>query len=167
MKSFIDAITEIRAGGVPVSLKFVGSVPPEIQELLSAGDAGNRPEFINYCEHPEAIRHMMNSSMLLLIIPDHASNKSILTGKIFEYLATEKPILFLGPSEGDASQLLIRCGYQGIFDYNDVKGIKRFIMKATEGTTVRRTGHHLEYSRRALAVHLGELLNSLDTVSGN
>ncbi len=161
VKGLIEAVKGIRVNGKTVSLKFVGTVPGHIQELFSPDDEGDRPEFIQYCEHPAAIKHMMGSTLLLLIIPDRPSNKSILTGKIFEYLATEKPILFLGPADGDAAQLLIKCGYQGIFDYNDVQGIRSFIGKVAEGAPVKRSGHHLEYSRRALAVKLGDLLNSL------
>jgi glycosyltransferase involved in cell wall biosynthesis len=161
VKGLIEAVKGIRVNNRPVNLKFVGTVPDPIQELFSPDDEGNRPEFIHYCEHPVAIKHMMSSSLLLLIIPEHPSNKSILTGKVFEYLATEKPILFLGPADGDAGQLLVKCGYQGIFDYNDVQGIRGFIQKVAEGTPVKRSGHHLEYSRRALSVKLGDLLNSL------
>jgi len=157
----IEAVKDIRVNNRPVSLKFVGTVPEPIQELFPADEEGNRPDFIQYCEHPEAIRYMMESTMLLLIIPDHPSNKSILTGKIFEYLATGKPVLLLGPSDGDAAQLMVKCGYQGIFDYNDVQGIRSFISKVAEGRQVTPSGHHLEYSRRALTSKLGDLLNSL------
>ena len=161
VNGLIEAVKGLRVNDRPVSLKFVGTVPEPIQELFPVDEEGNRPDFIQYCEHPEAIRYMMESTMLLLIIPDHPSNKSILTGKIFEYLATEKPVLLLGPADGDAAQLMVKCGYQGIFDYNDVQGIRSFIQKVAEGRLVTRSGHHLEYSRRALAVKLGDLLNSL------
>ncbi len=160
VKGFIEAINEVRSGGRPVKMKFVGTVPEPVQELFPADGEGNGPEFIQYCEHPAAIKHMMDSSLLLLIIPDHPSNRSILTGKIFEYMATEKPILFLGPDDGDAARLLALCGYQGIFGYNDVQGIRDFIMRVAEGKTVKRSGHHLEYSRRALAVKLGDLISN-------
>ena len=161
VQGFIDAVRSIRINGKPPVLRFVGSVPDEVRILFTAGEEDINTEFISYCEHPDAIRHMMNSSMLLLIIPDHKSNRSILTGKIFEYLATEKPILFLGPSDGDAARLLSLCGYQGIFGYDEVQKIRDFILRVAEGKTVKRSGHHLEYSRRALAVKLGEILNRL------
>ncbi len=160
VKGLIEAINEVRSGGRQVKMKFVGTVPEPVQELFQADGDGKGPEFIQYCEHPAAIKHMMDSSLLLLIIPDHPSNRSILTGKIFEYMATEKPILFLGPEEGDAARLLALCGYQGIFGYNDVQGIRDFIMRVAEGKTVKRSGHHLEYSRRALAVKLGDLISN-------
>jgi glycosyltransferase involved in cell wall biosynthesis len=161
VNGLIEAVKGIKVNEKPVRLKFVGTVPEPIQELFPVDEEGHHPDFIQYCEHPEAIRYMMESTMLLLIIPDHPSNKSILTGKIFEYLATGKPVLLLGPADGDAAQLMVKCGYQGIFDYNDVQGIRSFIRKVAEGRQVTRSGHHLEYSRRALAVKLGDLLNSL------
>jgi glycosyltransferase involved in cell wall biosynthesis len=161
VKGFIEAIKDLKVNNRPLSLKFVGTVPEPVQDLFKENEEGKRPEFIQYCEHPEAIKHMMGSTMLLLIIPEHQSNKSIITGKIFEYLATEKPILLLGPSDGDAAQLLLKCGYQGIFDYNDVEGIRNYIIKVAEGIPVKRSGHHPEYSRRTLTIKLGELLDSL------
>ena len=161
VNGLIEAVKGLRVNDRPVRLKFVGTVPEQIQELFPVDEEGNRPDFIQYCEHPEAIRYMMESTILLLIIPDHPSNKSILTGKIFEYLATEKPVLLLGPADGDAAQLMFKCGYQGVFGYDDVQGIRSFIQKVAEGRQVTRSGHHLEYSRRALAVKLGDLLNSL------
>jgi hypothetical protein len=42
-----------------------------------------------------------------------------------------------------------------------VLSIRNFIRKVSEGRQVTSSGHHLEYSRRALAVKLGDLLNSL------
>ncbi len=161
VRGFIEAVRDIRIKGRPAILRFVGTVPDEVRTLFPSADDSTGPEFVSYCEHPEAIRHMMESSLLLIIIPDHKSNRSILTGKIFEYLATEKPILFLGPSDGDAARLLTLCGYQGIFGYDDVQGIRNFILKVAEGKTVKRSGHHLEYSRRALAVKLGDILDRL------
>ena len=57
--------------------------------------------------------------------------------------------------------MLTLCGYEGIFGYDDVQGIRNFILKVAEGKTVKRSGHHLEYSRRALAVKLGDILDRL------
>lgn len=167
VKSFIGAVNEVRTSGIAVNLRFVGSVPDEIMAVFPPDSDYGTTEFIKYCEHPEAIRQIMNTSMLLLIIPDHASNRAILTGKIFEYMATEKPLLFLGPADGDAAQLLVKCGYQGIYGYNDGEGIRDFILKVAGGIPVRRSGHHLEYSRRALSSHLAGLLDSLAKVGGN
>jgi hypothetical protein len=51
---------------------------------------------------------------LLLIIPDIPGNEGILTGKLFEYLGSGKPILGIGPVHGDAAQLVHSNG-AGVF----------------------------------------------------
>ena len=61
----------------------------------------------------------------------------------------------------DAARLLSMCGYQGIFSYSDAQKIRDFILRVAEGKTLKRSGHHLEYSRRALAVKLGNILDRL------
>jgi hypothetical protein len=58
-----------------------------------------------------------------LIIPDHHSNKSIITGKLFEYIAARKPVICLGPVDGDAAGYLNETGHGFTFAYNDSKGI--------------------------------------------
>ncbi len=158
---FIEAVKGITVRERPVLLRFVGTVPEEIRSLFPADGSEEAPEFITYCEHPEAISFMMSSSLLLLIIPDHSSARSILTGKLFEYLATGRPVLMLGPADGDAAQLLLRCGHDGIFDYNDVEGIRNFIMQVVGGKAPKPNDHHLGYSREKLTEKLAGLLYTL------
>src|SRR5450759_443591 len=70
---------------------------------------------------------MMESSVLMLIIPDHYSNKSIMTGKLFEYLASGKPILCIGPKDGDAADIIVTTGHGKCAGYNDTIDISSII----------------------------------------
>ena len=70
---------------------------------------------------------MMESSVLFSIIPDHHSNRSIITGKLFEYLATGKPILCIGPEDGDAADIVNTAGNGKCTGYNDMEGISHII----------------------------------------
>jgi hypothetical protein len=70
---------------------------------------------------------MMESSVLLLIIPDHHSNKSIITGKLFEYLASVKPILCIGPVDGDAADIINTAGIGKCTAYHDMERISHII----------------------------------------
>ena len=159
-EGFARAVRLLRDNGHEVRLKFVGNIPDSTRLLFSPAPGGDKDEFISYCEHPEALRHMTGSSMLLLIIPDHPSAGMILTGKIFEYMATGKPVMLLGPADGDAAKLLAKCGYDGIFGYDDADGMAGFMLKVSSGNFRITGGHHLEYSRRALSNRLGQLLDS-------
>lgn len=160
LTAFTEAVKSLNEKGVRVKTRFVGSIPEIVREQIPAYTEDN-PEFIPYCDHPEAIRHMISASMLLLVIPDHLSRRSILTGKIFEYMAAGKPILFIGPTDGDAAHILRKCGYDGIFGYDEADNIRDYIKRFTEGAVINNTNHHLEYSRRALTAKLGEILDLL------
>jgi len=76
----------------------------ENRENYSDGIPDSSLEILDYVAHNEAVKYMMSSSALLLIIPSHSSNKSIITGKLFEYLASGKPILCLGRRMGMLQQ---------------------------------------------------------------
>jgi len=70
---------------------------------------------------------MIDSSLLLLVIPDHPENRLIITGKLFEYLRTGNPIICLGPADGDAAKIIHETGAGQTFSYNDITGISDYI----------------------------------------
>jgi glycosyltransferase involved in cell wall biosynthesis len=161
VKSFLEAVQGCAASGTPLHLRFVGSVPESVRGIIGSESDGCTTEFIPYSDHPVAIKHMMSSSLLLMIIPDHPSGKSIITGKLFEYMASGKPVLFIGPVDGDAAHLLARCGYKGIFGYDNTEGIRNFILNIASGKTFPRADLHAEYSRRALTNNLSNYIHGI------
>lgn len=57
--------------------------------------------------HTEAIREMKSAEVLLLIINQSEANfRGRLTGKIYEYMAAQRPIVLVGPTDGDAAELI-------------------------------------------------------------
>jgi glycosyltransferase involved in cell wall biosynthesis len=101
---------------------------------------------------------MLNTSVLLLIIPDHQSNKSIITGKLFEYIASGRPIICLGPSDGDAAEIIRTGGYGKTFDYGDSKGIYEYLIQLISGKSLTEKNSHRAYSRRELTRRIIPLL---------
>jgi glycosyltransferase involved in cell wall biosynthesis len=93
---------------------------------------------------------MSDASLLLLIIPDHKSNKSILTGKLFEYIASGKPVICLGPVDGDAAGIIRSTGAGKTFDYNDAGAISNFLMQAVSNPPHPVRSEILKYSRKEL-----------------
>ncbi len=61
--------------------------------------------FFSYVSHGKAVELMNNSDMLLLIIP-FENSKGILTGKLYEYIATGNPILALGSDDSEAKEII-------------------------------------------------------------
>ena len=146
-----------------IAFRFIGDVPPNIQKQLR--EASDNCEFTGYLNHDKAIVKAASSSVLLLVIPKVEDNKGILTGKLFEYLALKRPILAIGPIDGDAAAILNETGAGKMFDYGDVVDISQFLSTNlnflnTDDSRNKNTKVEM-YSRRALTAQLNQLITEL------
>ncbi len=164
-EAFLNALSETEKKGHDFILRFVGSIPEETANRIKTMISPDKTEFIPYSKHPEAIRLMSDSSLLVLIIPQTKENKAITPGKVFEYIATGKPILYIGPKDGDAALHLTHCGYKGIFTENETEAITSFISDNISSEREVSSAHHIEYSRRVLTSRLGAILSEKKNIS--
>ncbi|MBL4624027.1 MAG: hypothetical protein JKY42_02625 [Flavobacteriales bacterium] len=81
-----------------------------------------------FVEHKESVRRMQRSCMLLFIVPQTAKNDLILTGKLFEYLASGTPLLSIGPLDGNAAKIIKDCGRGDMVDYDNNTQLKQTIL---------------------------------------
>lgn len=112
LKGFVAAIKnlhEVLKG--KLQLRFTGHICEKWKEQLQQLP-GDSVSFQPHVPHREAISEMRNADMLLLVIPEMPQSEGIITGKLFEYLACEVPVLGIGPPEGNAAEILrqSRCG---------------------------------------------------------
>src|SRR5436305_1907525 len=103
-KPFLRAL---RASGLQdVTVRFVGDFRPGDREFLDSLELGDRVEIIEYVPRRESLRLQRESDALLLLIPEAGGRgRGVLSGKVFEYLAAERPILAVGPADGAAAGL--------------------------------------------------------------
>lgn len=160
VNGLLTALMECIKEGIDLKMKFVGFVSDSRKRLLTSVLGEKRVEFTGYVDHRTAIGNMFSSSLLLLIIPDHKSSQSIITGKLFEYLATGKPILCLGPSEGDAAEILRVSGHKGIFSWEDRASVKEFISRTVKQKVAPERGRISSFSRKELTRKLCLVLDS-------
>jgi len=73
--------------------------------------------------HRENIAQIMQATALLLYIPSGENTESILTGKIFDYLRSGKPILAIVPPRGLAAKLVTEAGTGLVADHLDAPAI--------------------------------------------
>ena len=104
---------------------------------------------------------MARSSLLLLVIPDYKKDFAHTPGKLFEYIATQKPVLFIGPIDGDAAEILKLCGHSGIFSGKNPDEIEEHILNAMRSGDAGSLNKHPEYSRKVLTQKLGDILKGL------
>jgi glycosyltransferase involved in cell wall biosynthesis len=87
--------------------------------------------------HREAIRYIKSSALLLLIVGkkieknkeygNHLYDRTSVTGKLFEYLASGNPILALA-GEGSVKRIITETDSGCVVDPEDVEGIKEAIL---------------------------------------
>ncbi|MBK6934318.1 MAG: hypothetical protein IPH17_04370 [Bacteroidales bacterium] len=87
----------------------------------------------------------------------------MITGKIYEYFACQRPILGIGPTDGDAARILGDSEYAKMVDWDDLEGIKNFItniyQKYINGDKLVVDYHQKElYSRKNLALKFNNIL---------
>jgi glycosyltransferase involved in cell wall biosynthesis len=71
-------------------------------------ESGVPCELTGYVSHSQAIREMCRADALLLALPDGPNADSVIPAKLFEYLASGRPILAVGP-DGAAADIVRRC----------------------------------------------------------
>jgi glycosyltransferase involved in cell wall biosynthesis len=126
----IGALKDLYEKKVDFKFRITGDISQNIRNCISSDIPESYTEFTPYLDHNLAVGAIMNSSVVVLIIPDHKSNKGILTGKLFEYLASGVPVLCLGPADGDAAEIIAAAQAGSTLGYNDINGISAFLIKA-------------------------------------
>jgi glycosyltransferase involved in cell wall biosynthesis len=164
-----QALAQLKAENHPliqkVKVKLVGKPEPLVKHSIEQYNISELVEFHGYVTHQEAIRYQNASRVLLLVINRTSNNKSILTGKIFEYLASGRPILCLGPKDGDAADILQVAKTAEVLDYEDINGVKNYLLAAFNSYITSETSNEISsievYSRIELTKKLAKLLDEI------
>jgi glycosyltransferase involved in cell wall biosynthesis len=159
--AFLSAVSQFALDKPEVMLHVTGSFPVSTRDAIENKMPG-RVKTLPHVAHHKAVEQMCSSDLLLLVIPDAKGNKGILTGKLFEYLASRKPVLCIGPVDGDAASIIRECSSGMAFAYEDAEGMKQFLEEKysewrSGGRTVAGDPEKITmYSRRK---HADQVLN--------
>lgn len=142
-----------------ILIRFVGKVPSSVETKFRS--TGLEIELVGYVDHTKSIEYLLRCDLLLLVIPKVKNNKGILTGKFFEYLASQKPILAIGPTDGDLAKIIQETQCGKLFDYEDSKGMLQFIHEKLNFTqSTMKPELASQYSRKELTRKLTELFEA-------
>jgi glycosyltransferase involved in cell wall biosynthesis len=147
-----------------VELHFWGNVAQEVRADIAAHPLHKLCHMHGYVTHQEVLQQMVSADMLLLIINDVPENEGIITGKVFEYLGSGRPVLALGPSQGEAAEILHHAKAGAMFDYCDIEAMAKYIMhnfQSADNQTTDSSTATARYSRRTLTQNLAKVLHSL------
>ncbi len=118
-------LTALKQSGLDdVVVRFLGDFRSADREWAEQLGLGDKLELIAYAPRRESLALQRNSDVLLLLIPDAGGRgKGVLSGKVFEYLAADRPILALVPPDGAAAALIRDTGAGVVVAPDDVDGM--------------------------------------------
>ena len=116
--------------------------------------------YIGYVPHGEVIEYQKKANLLLLMINNTPNAKGIITGKVFEYIASKRPILVVGPEDGDLSTIINTTKSGIVCGFDDVKKLKLTLLRLYNNE-INFEPNPAAYSRQSLTKKLSEILNQL------
>ena len=145
--------------------RFLGDFRSSDREWAEARGLGDRLELIPYAPRQAALELQRDSEALLLLIPDAGGRgKGVLSGKVFEYLAAERPILAAVPPDGAAAELIRETGAGVIAPPDDVEALKHALGELHERFRQRRAAARPRFrTRRATGSRVAPVPRSLQS----
>jgi len=150
-----------RSGQSPVNrLLFVGNLHPDVRRELADHGLDDMLEVTGFLPHRDALARMMESSALLVAggRDDRPILRGVIPAKIFEYLGSGLPILYVGTKDADPARLLMQFPGCFLIGPGDVDAAQAALQAIETGPVDRETG---PFTWRALT---RSLANTLDRV---
>ena len=101
--------------------------------------------------------------MLLLIEINKPETRGIIPGKLFEYLASQRPILAIGPKDWDAGKIIAKTSAGNYTTYDEKLKLKSYIEASFKaflnGKLTTQTKNIEQYKRKNLTRRLSQLIN--------
>jgi glycosyltransferase involved in cell wall biosynthesis len=117
-----------------------------------------------YLEHGEALDLIQSADGLCVLLADVAGAERVVPAKLFEYMASRRPILAIVPP-GECAELVRECPLASVCAPGDVAGIATALASALRrhhaGIPAEYDWNGSRYDRRTQAGQLAKLLNSL------
>jgi galactitol-specific phosphotransferase system IIB component len=161
-ESLVELINEVPDFKSHLEVKLIGSVSQEVLETISQFGLDSYLNNLGYLSHGEAIAHQRRSQVLLLIEIDSEDTKSIIPGKLFEYMVSNRPIIGIGPKDSDFAEIITSTNTGVFFNYTEKVNLKSLILDSFNQFLhgkLRANGVGLQqYSRKNLTKQLVNLI---------
>jgi glycosyltransferase involved in cell wall biosynthesis len=145
-----------------LQLKLIGTVSDAVIESITQHGLFNYTEIVGYQPH-DKVRSLQRASQVLLLLEINSiDTRGIIPGKLFEYMASERPILAIGPKDWDVQQIIAKTNTGNVFEYHQHSELKEKIQSLYNDYRNNALKVHAiglqQYSRKALTKQLANTL---------
>jgi hypothetical protein len=163
--ALLGALRDLRSDGLVVPVDFLGAPDPVLAAAVRGAGLSGQVGFAGFGTHAEAVAAMRSAPALLLFVwgREGAIERGILAGKTYEYLASGRPVLVLGPAGGETARAVRATGGGIGREIDDRPGIAAAIRDLSAGRAPAPPDPALlrRHTRRAGAVRLARWLADL------
>ena len=148
-----------------LKIKLIGKTDESILTALNEAGLSECVKNIGYLPHSEAVEQQRNASLLILPLRKEPEYKAVLPGKLFEYLASRRPVLGIGQKDGAMAMILNETKTGVVLDWEDREAIACHIDSCWEkhlaGKLVTDGADISQFTRRSLTKRMAQLFDSL------
>jgi glycosyltransferase involved in cell wall biosynthesis len=127
-KPFLRALSE--SGLDDVVARFVGDLRPDDRNFADSLGLGDKIEAIPFVPRRRSLELQRDSDALLLILPEAGGRGTgVIPGKVYEYVAAERPMLAAVPPDGAAARLIEEIGAGIVAPVDDVDALRAALVE--------------------------------------
>jgi len=130
-KPFLNAVKSLIARGdidpKKIKLNFIGRFGANLLPLFQDEGLCGTVEVKNYMPHSESVKELLKSDALLLVVDDAEGSEEIVPGKVYEYIATLRPVITLA-SEGAVASLIRETGAGMVANFRNPAEIEAVVL---------------------------------------
>jgi hypothetical protein len=144
-----------------LKIKLIGKTDDSILAALDKAGLSEAVDNVGYLPHSEAVEQQRNASILILPLRKEPEYKAVLPGKLFEYLASRRPVLGIGQPDGAMAMILNETKTGVVLDWEDREAIALFIDSCWEkhlaGELATDGADISQFTRRNLTRRMAQL----------
>ena len=148
-----------------LKIKLIGKNDEQIIKALEDRGLKDMLEDMGYQPHSAAVQEQRTASVLILPLRKEPEYKAVLPGKLFEYLASFRPMLGIGQTDGAMAMILNETKTGKVIDWEDKEGISEYIEKCwkmhLEGRLTTEGADLSHFTRRSITRRMVQLFERL------
>jgi len=147
-------------------LAFQGGLEQRHLKMIDSLGLSDVTIDLGYVDHATSVANLLEADLLWLVAAHKNRGEQVSTGKVYEYMASGRPILALAPAGGALNDILSNYGPYEIADPSDQntveEALERLILAHLESTFPPVDEKHVaQFTFNRMAANMSEFLNNV------